>query len=198
MSLAYKSIIYKVHEAYVERQFVISSRIFRKNLKTLAIVANMPKLFKGCFMRAVLQRVDRAGVNINSRLFSSISQGLLVLLGVEKGDSRKDADYVLEKTVNLRIFEDEQGKMNRSLADIGGEMMVVSQFTLLADCVKGRRPSFAGAEEPEKANELYEYFVSEASMKVKKLATGRFQEMMQIELINNGPVTILLDSRKTV
>ena len=198
MSLAYKPIIYKVHEAYVERQFVISSRIFRKNLKTGAIVANMPKLFKGCFMRAVLQRVDRAGVNINSRLFSSISQGLLVLLGVEKGDSRKDADYVLEKTVNLRIFEDEQGKMNRSLADIGGEMMVVSQFTLLADCVKGRRPSFAGAEEPEKANELYEYFVSEASMKVKKLATGRFQEMMQIELINNGPVTILLDSRKTV
>ncbi len=177
---------------------MISSRIFRKNLKTRAIVANMPKLFKGCFMRAVLQRVDRAGVNINSRLFSSISQGLLVLLGVEKGDSRKDADYVLEKTVNLRIFEDEQGKMNRSLADIGGEMMVVSQFTLLADCVKGRRPSFAGAEEPEKANELYEYFVSEASMKVKKLATGRFQEMMQIELINNGPVTILLDSRKTV
>lgn len=148
-------------------------------------------------MRAVIQRVDRAGVNINSQFFSSIAQGLLVLLGVEKGDSGKDADYVLEKTINLRIFEDDQGKMNLSLIDIGGEMMVVSQFTLLADCVKGRRPSFTGAEEPKKANDLYEYFVSQASSKVKKLATGKFQEMMQIELINNGPVTILLDSRKT-
>lgn len=147
-------------------------------------------------MRAVLQRVDRAGVNINSQLFSSIAQGLLVLLGVEKGDTEKDADFILEKTVHLRIFEDEQGKMNRSLADIAGEMLVVSQFTLLADCDRGRRPSFARAEEPEKANDLYEYFVSQASSKVKKLATGRFQEMMQIELINHGPVTILLDSRK--
>ncbi|MDD4356360.1 MAG: D-aminoacyl-tRNA deacylase [Smithellaceae bacterium] len=148
-------------------------------------------------MRAVIQRVDRACVRINSQLFSDINQGLLVLLGVEKDDSEKDAEYILEKTVNLRIFEDKQGKMNLSLLDISGEMMVVSQFTLLGDCVKGRRPSFVRAEEPVRANELYEYFVSQAAPKVKKLATGKFQEMMQIELINNGPVTLLLDSRKT-
>jgi len=148
-------------------------------------------------MRAVIQRVDRASVNINSQLFSAIDQGLLVLLGVEKDDSEKDADYILEKTINLRVFEDEQGKMNLSLLDINGEMMVVSQFTLLGDCIKGRRPSFIKAEEPVKANSLYEYFVRQASSKVMKLATGRFQEMMQIDLTNNGPVTILLDSRKT-
>ena len=147
-------------------------------------------------MRAVIQRVDRACVRINSREYSFIDQGVLVLLGVEKGDSEKDANYVLEKTVNLRIFEDEQGKMNLSLTDIDGQMMVVSQFTLLGDCIKGRRPSFFRAEEPIRANQLYEHFVREAAPKVNKLATGKFQEMMQIELINNGPVTILLDSRK--
>ena len=148
-------------------------------------------------MRAVIQRVDRASVSINSQLLSTVDRGLLVLLGVEKDDSEKDADYILEKTINLRIFEDEQGKMNLSLMDIAGEMMVVSQFTLLGDCVKGRRPSFVRAEEPVRANELYEYFVSQVAPKIKKLATGKFQAMMQIELINNGPVTILLDSRKT-
>ena len=147
-------------------------------------------------MRAVIQRVDRACVRINSQLFSSINQGILVLLGVEKDDSEKDADYILEKTVNLRVFEDEQGKMNLSLLDVAGEMLVVSQFTLLGDCIKGRRPSFIRAEEPYKANQLYEYFVHQAVPKVRKLATGKFQEMMQIELTNNGPVTILLDSRK--
>jgi len=147
-------------------------------------------------MRAVIQRVDRACVRINSQLFSSIDQGVLVLLGVEKDDSEKDADYVLEKTVNLRIFEDEQGKMNHSLIDIEGEMLVVSQFTLLGDCIKGRRPSFVSAEEPSKANQLYEYFIHQAVPRVKKLASGKFQEMMQIELTNNGPVTILIDSRK--
>lgn len=147
-------------------------------------------------MRVVIQRVDRACVKINSQLFSSINQGVLVLLGVEKDDSEKDADYILEKTVNLRIFEDEHGKMNFSLLDIGGQMLVVSQFTLLGDCIKGRRPSFGQAEDPVKANQLYEYFVNQVAPKVTKLATGKFQEMMQIELINNGPVTILLDSRK--
>jgi D-tyrosyl-tRNA(Tyr) deacylase len=148
-------------------------------------------------MRAVIQRVDRAGVKINHQELSSINEGILVLLGVEREDTEADADYILEKTINLRIFEDDEGKMNRSLLDIDGEMMVVSQFTLLGDCIKGRRPSFVRAEEPRKANELYEYFVREAQKKVKYLATGKFQEMMRIELVNNGPVTILLDSRKT-
>ncbi len=147
-------------------------------------------------MRAVIQRVDRASVRIHLREFSSIAQGLLVFLGVEKGDSEKDADYILEKTLHLRIFEDDEGKMNRSLVDIAGEMMVVSQFTLLGDCIKGRRPSFGRAEDPSRANDLYEYFVRQANPRVRKLATGQFQEMMQVELVNNGPVTMLLDSRK--
>jgi D-aminoacyl-tRNA deacylase len=148
-------------------------------------------------MRAVIQRVDRACVKINHQELSSINEGILVLLGVEREDTEADADYILEKTINLRIFEDDEGKMNRSLLDIGGEMMVVSQFTLLGDCIKGRRPSFVRAEEPREANKLYEYFVRDAQKKVKYLATGKFQEMMRIELVNNGPVTILLDSRKT-
>jgi len=148
-------------------------------------------------MRAVIQRVDHACVRLNHQEISSIKEGILVLLGVEKEDTEIDADYILEKTINLRIFEDEQEKMNRSLLDIGGAMMVVSQFTLLGDCVKGRRPSFVKAEEPVKANKLYEYFVDKASQRVTYLATGKFQEMMKIELVNNGPVTILLDSRKS-
>ncbi|OGP67374.1 MAG: D-tyrosyl-tRNA(Tyr) deacylase [Deltaproteobacteria bacterium RBG_16_44_11] len=148
-------------------------------------------------MRAVIQRVDRACVKINHQELSSINKGILVLLGVEREDTGKDADYILEKTINLRIFEDNEGKMNRSLIDIDGEMLVVSQFTLLGDCVKGRRPSFVRAEEPRKANELYEYFIREVRKKVKHAACGKFQEMMHIELVNNGPVTILLDSRKT-
>lgn len=147
-------------------------------------------------MRAVIQRVSRACVRINNEEFSSINEGILVLLGVEKEDTNSDADYILEKTINLRIFEDERKRMNLSLADINGEMMVVSQFTLLGNCTKGRRPSFVQAEEPSKANELYEYFVKEGRARIKKLVTGKFQEMMQVELINNGPVTILLDSKK--
>ena len=148
-------------------------------------------------MRAVIQRANSASVFINSQLYSTINQGLLVLLGVEKGDVEKDADYILDKIVNLRIFEDGEGKMNLSLLETGGEMMVVSQFTLLGDCIKGRRPSFTKAAVPEEANRLYEYFVAQARPKVKNLATGKFQEMMEIELINNGPVTLLMDSRKT-
>jgi D-aminoacyl-tRNA deacylase len=147
-------------------------------------------------MRAVIQRVNRASVRINHKEISSINEGILVLLGVEKEDAKSDADYILDKTINLRIFEDEQGKMNLSLLDVSGEMMVVSQFTLLGDCTKGRRPSFFRAEEPATANELYEYFVGAGAARVKKLACGKFQEMMQIELVNNGPVTLLLDSKK--
>ena len=148
-------------------------------------------------MRAVIQRVDRACVKINNQEFSSIKQGIVLLLGVEKEDTTTDADYILEKSINMRIFEDELDKMNRSLLDINASLMVISQFTLLADCTKGRRPSFIKAEEPARANELYEYFVKQASGKVKILETGKFQEMMHIELVNNGPVTILLDSRKS-
>ena len=148
-------------------------------------------------MRAVIQKVDSAGVIINHEEFSSIKAGIVVFLGIEKEDTKAGADYILEKSINLRIFEDDERKMNRSLLNINGEMLVVSQFTLLGDCINGRRPSFVKAEEPLKANELYEYFVREARKKVKYLATGKFQEMMRIELVNDGPVTILLDSRKT-
>lgn len=148
-------------------------------------------------MRAVIQKVDRASVKINHQELSSINEGILVFLGVEKQDTVVDADYILEKTINLRIFEDKQEKMNLSLLDVNGAMMVVSQFTLLAGCVKGRRPSFVQAEEPARANELYEYFINKAGQKVNNLATGKFQEMMKIEFVNNGPVTILLDSRKS-
>ena len=148
-------------------------------------------------MRAVIQRVDRACVKINNQEFSSIKEGILLLLGVEKGDATTDADYILEKSINLRIFEDEQDKLNRSLLDVNGSLMIISQFTLLGDCTKGRRPSFVKAGEPSKAKDLYEYFVRQASGKVKILETGKFQEMMHIELVNNGPVTILLDSGKS-
>lgn len=148
-------------------------------------------------MRAVIQRVDRASVTIDHLQVSSIHKGILILLGVAKGDTETDADYILDKALTLRIFEDEQEKMNKSLFDIEGDMMVVSQFTLLGNCVKGRRPSFTAAEEPDKANELYEYFVRQAKEKVKHLGTGKFQAMMKIELVNDGPVTIVLDSKKT-
>jgi D-tyrosyl-tRNA(Tyr) deacylase len=148
-------------------------------------------------MRAVIQRVDHASVAVHHRVFSSIQRGILLLLGVEKGDEKADADYILEKVIHLRIFEDEEGKMNRSLLDVDGSLMVVSQFTLLGNCVKGRRPSFIAAEEPKRAQTLYQYFIEKAAEKVKKIATGRFQEMMKVELVNDGPVTILLDSRKS-
>ncbi len=148
-------------------------------------------------MRAVIQRVERAGVKINYKEFSSIKSGILVFLGIEKEDSPADADYILDKSINLRIFEDDQGKMNLSLLETAGALLVVSQFTLLADCRKGRRPSFVNAEEPQKAQKLYDYFLDKAGQQVKTCC-GKFQEMMKIELINNGPVTIILDSRKNI
>lgn len=147
-------------------------------------------------MRSIVQRVERASVSINNKRTSSIGRGVLVFLGVEKGDTSQDADYLTDKIVNLRIFEDEAGKMNRSLIEIAGEMMVVSQFTLLADCRKGRRPSFVQAEEPDEAKKLYDLFVTKCRDKLLNVATGEFQAMMKIELINDGPVTIMLDSRK--
>ena len=147
-------------------------------------------------MKAVIQRVDFATVVVDDTIVGAIGKGFLVLLGVEKDDEQADVNYLVDKIINLRIFEDDNGKMNRSLMDISGELLVVSQFTLLADCRKGRRPSFVNAGEPELAEKLYEYFVTNARTKVEKVETGAFQALMKIELLNNGPVTILLDSRR--
>ena len=148
-------------------------------------------------MRAVVQRVTRATVSIDGEVTGSIGNGLLVLLGVAMADTEKDADYVLEKTLNLRIFEDADDKMNVSLLEAGRDLLVVSQFTLYGDTRRGRRPSFIDAAPPVRANRLYEYFVTEAKKQVRKVATGRFQAMMDVELTNSGPVTILIDSQKT-
>lgn len=146
-------------------------------------------------MRAVIQRVKSSSVTVGDETVGKIDSGLLVLLGVAKPDQTADADFLAEKIVNLRIFEDEQGKMNRSLIDIGGEMLVVSQFTLLGDCRKGRRPSFTEAAGPDKANELYEYFVAQVRKTGLTVATGRFRAMMEVSLINDGPVTLILESK---
>ena len=147
-------------------------------------------------MIAVVQRVDSAGVSVDNHIVGEIGKGVVVFLGVAKGDGERDADYLSDKIVNLRIFEDSNGKMNLSLLDISGEMLVVSQFTLLANCRKGRRPSFVDAARPEQASELYEYFTGRARRHIEKVATGRFQAMMKINLVNNGPVTMILDSTK--
>jgi len=147
-------------------------------------------------MKAVIQRVDSASVSVGGSEISRIGAGLLVLLGVEKGDSERDADFLLDKIIHLRIFEDGEGKMNRSLVDISGELLVVSQFTLLADCRKGRRPSFTDAADPARATALYEYVLSRAKEKLQKVGQGQFQASLKVELVNSGPVTILLDSRR--
>ena len=147
-------------------------------------------------MRAVLQRVSGAKVSVDGAVVGEIRQGILVLLGVAGSDSERDALYLLQKTLNLRVFEDAEGKMNLSLLDIGGELLVVSQFTLLGDARKGRRPSYIKAAEPSKAKQLYEYFAAEAEKQVGKVQTGEFQAMMDVSLTNDGPVTILLDSNK--
>lgn len=149
-------------------------------------------------MRAIVQRVDSASIFVDSRHISSVEKGALIFLGIERGDDSKDADYLLDKVINLRIFEDEMGKMNHSLLDKSYGMLVVSQFTLLGDCRKGRRPSFVSAEHPEKAKLLYEYFISKGRESIKNVSGGEFQAMMKVQLINHGPVTILLDSRKPV
>ena len=147
-------------------------------------------------MRAVVQRVLRASVAVNGLEVGSINQGILVLLGVGHKDVRQDAEYMAEKVVHLRIFADEQGKMNRSLLDVGGGLLAVSQFTLWGDCRKGRRPSFVAAAEPAKAETLYEAFIDHARSLGVTVASGRFQKMMEVSLVNDGPVTLLLDSKK--
>ncbi len=147
-------------------------------------------------MRAVVQRVSHAKVTVSSDIAGEIGPGLLVLLGVGAEDKPSDADYLVDKIVGLRIFEDEGGKMNLSVADTNGAMLVVSQFTLYGDVRRGKRPSFDAAAPPQIARELYEYFVAQVRAKGLRCETGRFQQMMQVELVNEGPVTILLDSTK--
>ena len=146
-------------------------------------------------MKAVIQRTAYCRVTVDGRETGSIQKGLLVLLGVSDSDTEKELDYLAEKIIGLRIFEDEQGKMNLSLADVGGELMVVSQFTLYGDCRKGRRPSFIGAGKPEHANAMYEKFIQKAQqLNVAKVAHGEFGADMKVELLNDGPVTLILDT----
>lgn len=147
-------------------------------------------------MRAVVQRVSNASVEINDATAGNIGEGLLVLLGVSNRDTEKDVQFMADKVINLRIFADEDDKMNLSVKDTGGEILVVSQFTLYGDCRKGRRPSYNDAAVPEKAQELYNDFVNTIKESGLQVATGKFQAMMQVSLVNDGPVTILLDSEK--
>lgn len=147
-------------------------------------------------MRAVVQRVKEARVEVHGRTVGAIGRGLLVFLGIEHSDSEQDADYLVSKIVSLRIFEDSDHRFNLSLDDITGGMLVVSQFTLLADCRKGRRPSFSAAAAPEKARRLYDYFLASARNTGLAVASGEFQAAMEVMLVNDGPVTVLLDSKR--
>ena len=147
-------------------------------------------------MKALLQRVTSASVSVGGEVVGRIGQGLVVFVGVANGDTEKDAQYLAKKTVNLRLFSDEVGRFNLSLLDIKGELLLVSQFTLLADTKKGRRPSFVEAAPAAQAEELFEQFVEQARSSGLKVETGRFQQYMQVEIHNDGPVTILLDSRE--
>ncbi len=147
-------------------------------------------------MKAVIQRVSSARVDVEGTTVGTIGQGVLVLLGVEKGDGERDADWLADKIVNLRIFEDDAGKMNLALREIGGALLAVSQFTLAGNCAKGRRPSFDGAAPPAEANRLYEYFVARVKARGVSVETGIFQAMMAVSLVNDGPVTFVLESRE--
>jgi D-tyrosyl-tRNA(Tyr) deacylase len=147
-------------------------------------------------MRAVVQRVSRAKVTVAREITGEIGRGMLVLLGVGHEDTEAGAEYLADKIVGLRIFEDDAGKMNRSVAEVGGAVLAVSQFTLYGDVRRGKRPSFDDAARPEMARTLYERFVSRVRASGLRCETGRFQEMMEVELVNDGPVTILLDSEK--
>lgn len=152
--------------------------------------------FRGNRMRAVVQRVSRARVTVNEFVSGEIGLGVLVLVGVGQDDTEADATYLAEKIAWLRIFEDEDRKMNRSVIDVGGSVLAVSQFTLYGDVRRGKRPSFDAAARPVEARRLYEFFVSRIQAMGLRCETGRFQEMMQVELVNEGPVTILIDSKK--
>jgi D-tyrosyl-tRNA(Tyr) deacylase len=145
-------------------------------------------------MKAVIQRVSEARVDVDGSVSGSIDRGVLVLLGVEKGDSEADADWLVKKIIELRIFEDSAGKMNLSLAEIGGSLLAVSQFTLAGNCSKGRRPSFDSAAPADEGRRLYDYFVERARQTGIPVATGVFQAMMQVHLVNDGPVTFILQS----
>jgi D-tyrosyl-tRNA(Tyr) deacylase len=147
-------------------------------------------------MRAVVQRVTRASVTVEGSTTGSIQQGLVVLLGVACDDSETDAEYLAAKITALRIFDDQQGKMNLSLKDVGGGMLVISQFTLFGDVQRGLRPSWIDAARPEKAEPLYEFFIGQVRKLSSAVATGKFGAEMQVELVNDGPVTLVLDSRK--
>lgn len=147
-------------------------------------------------MRAVVQRVSKASVTVAGEITGAIETGFLVLLGVADGDAPSDLDWMVSKIIGLRVFEDDEGKMNCSIQDVGGAMLVVSQFTLLGDCRKGRRPSFVNAARPDVANDIYEHFCDKVRAENITVETGRFQQHMDVELVNDGPVTLLLDSRK--
>ena len=147
-------------------------------------------------MRAVVQRVTRANVTIGGETVGEIGNGLVVLLGIARDDSKEDADYLVPKIIALRIFDDPEGKMNRSLKDIDGGLLIVSQFTLYGDVRRGLRPSWSDAAAPEIAEPLYDYFVESSRKLLGRVETGSFRKMMLVELVNDGPVTILLDSRK--
>lgn len=144
-------------------------------------------------MKLVIQRVNNAKVDVDNKTIGQIEKGFLVLIGVGPEDTKEIADFLVEKLCNLRIFEDENQKMNLSIKDIDGELLIISQFTLYADCKKGNRPSFSGAAEPEKANALYEYFIEKCRDKVKKVEHGKFGADMKVSLLNDGPVTIILE-----
>lgn len=144
-------------------------------------------------MKLVIQRVGNAKVEVDSRIIGQIEKGFLVLLGVGPEDNAEIADFLVEKLCNLRVFEDENQKMNLSIKDIDGELLIVSQFTLYADCKKGNRPSFSNAAKPEKANDLYEYFMKKCKEKVRKVEHGEFGADMKVSLLNDGPVTIILE-----
>lgn len=147
-------------------------------------------------MRAVIQRVSSARITIEKNTTGAIGRGLVVLLGIKEGDTTNDLEWLAEKIIHLRIFEDSNGKMNKALTDIGGEMLIISQFTLYGDCRKGRRPGFSGAASPEIAEPLYQRFIQEVRARKIVTATGSFGADMQVELVNDGPVTLLLDSEK--